>query len=79
MKVQHPEESVRDTPGEIAAEIEAQILSRLGGRGSDLRVIVRGDGLALQGQARTQHARQLAQHVAMEATALPIVANEIRV
>jgi hypothetical protein len=79
MKVRHPTVSVRDTPAELAAGVEAQVRRRLGGRVSDLRVVVRGDGLALQGRARTQHARQLAQHAAMEATALPIVANEIRV
>ncbi len=79
MKVQHPAVSVQDLPAEVAAEVEAQIRRRLGGQVSDLRVVVRRDGLALQGRARTQHARQLAQHIAMEATALPIVANEIRV
>ncbi len=79
MRAQHPEVSIRGIPVEIAVQVEAQIRRRLGGQVSDLRVVVRGDGLALQGQARTQYARQLAQHIAMEATALPIVANEIRV
>jgi osmotically-inducible protein OsmY len=79
MKAQHPEVSVRGIPAEIAAQVEAQIRSRLGGQVSDLRAVVRGDGLALQGRSRTHHAKQLAQHVAMETTELPIVANEIRV
>ncbi|MBX6313779.1 MAG: BON domain-containing protein [Isosphaeraceae bacterium] len=79
MNVRHPAVSVRNPPAELAAEVEARVRRQLGGRVSDLRVVVRGGGLALQGRARTQHTRQLAQHAAMEATALPIVANEIRV
>jgi hypothetical protein len=41
--------------------------------------VVRGCGLVLTGQASTYYAKQLAQHAVMEATALPILANEIDV
>src|SRR5512135_2424488 len=57
MKAQHPEVSVRGIPAEIAAQVEAQIRSRLGGQVSDLRAVVRGDGLALQGRSCTHHRR----------------------
>ena len=60
-------------------QLEALVRSRLGGRVQDLRLAVRGGGLVLTGQARTYHAKQLAQYAVMEATALPILANEIDV
>jgi hypothetical protein len=52
---------------------------RLGGRVRELRIIVRAEGLILQGWAVTYHAKQLAQHAAMELAALPILANDIEV
>ncbi len=52
---------------------------RLGSRVRDLRVIVRHDGVILQGRAATYHAKQLAQHAAMELGDLPILSNDIQV
>jgi hypothetical protein len=46
---------------------------------NDLRVIVQGEGLVLQGRARSYHAKQLALQATMEITERPILANEIRV
>ena len=63
----------------IVEQIESQINRRLGGRVNDLRVIVQGEGLVLQGRARTYHDKQLALQAAMEITGRPILANEIRV
>lgn len=60
-------------------ELEMLLQNRLGGRVHDLRVILRADGMILQGYASTYHAKQLAQHAAMEAARLPILANEIEV
>jgi hypothetical protein len=60
-------------------QLEARVQSRLHGRVRDFRVRVRGSGLILTGYARTYYAKQLAQHAVMEATVLPIVANEIDV
>ena len=77
MNAQHPGESIRVITAEIVAQAEEQVRKRLGGRVSDLRVIVRGDGLVLQGRSRTHHAKQLAQQAVIEATGLPIVTNEI--
>jgi hypothetical protein len=59
--------------------LEGMLLRRIGNRIRDLRVILLADGLILQGRAATYHAKQLAQHAAMELAALPIVANEIEV
>jgi hypothetical protein len=59
--------------------LESLIERRLGNRIRDLRVVVRETGLILQGRADTYHAKQLAQHAAMEMTTLPILSNEITV
>jgi hypothetical protein len=60
-------------------QLEAQLQSRLNGRVRRLRVLVRGSGLVLQGQACTYYAKQLAQHAVMAVTARQLVANEIEV
>ncbi len=60
-------------------QLEARVQCRLNGRVRELRLVVRGNGLVLQGRARTYYAKQLAQHAVMEATTLPIRANEIEV
>ena len=59
--------------------LETRVQSRLSGRVKNFRLVVRENGLILTGQARTYFAKQLAQQAVMEATALPIVANEIEV
>jgi hypothetical protein len=59
--------------------LELQVQRRLGSRVRDLRIIVRQDGVILQGLAHTYHAKQLAQHAAMELADLPILANDIEV
>jgi hypothetical protein len=59
--------------------LELQVRVRLGSRVHDLQVLGRDNGLVLQGRSRTYYGKQLAQHAVMEATALPIVANEIEV
>jgi hypothetical protein len=60
-------------------QLETHVQSRLSGRVRDFRLVVRGCGLTLTGQARTYYAKQLAQQAVMEATALPILTNEIEV
>jgi osmotically-inducible protein OsmY len=59
--------------------LEAQVLRRVGGRIRNLRVLVRHNGVVLQGRCATYHAKQIAQHAAMELTGLPILANDIEV
>lgn len=59
--------------------LENQLRRRLGSRVRSLRAIVRHDGVILQGIASSYHAKQLAQHAAMDLTDLPLLANEIEV
>jgi len=59
--------------------LESLLTRRLGNRVRDLRVIVLPEGLILQGRTATYHAKQVAQHAAMELADIPIVANEIEV
>lgn len=59
--------------------LERHARRRLGGRVQGFRLLIQGCGLVLQGNTLTFHAKQLAQHAIMEATRLPIVANEIEV
>jgi len=59
--------------------LETLVQRRLGGRVRDLRIRQRAHGIILQGRAATYHAKQLAQHAAMELTGRPIVANDIEV
>jgi hypothetical protein len=60
-------------------ELETRVQSRLNGRVRHFRLMACGRGLILMGRAHTYYAKQLAQHAVMEATALPILVNEIEV
>ena len=59
--------------------LENVLLHRLGNRVRDLRVVLLPDGVILQGRTGTYHAKQLAQHIAMELLDRPILANDIEV
>ncbi len=59
--------------------LEAVVQRRLGGRVRDLRIVPRQNGIILQGRTSTYHAKQLAQHAAMELAGVPILANDIEV
>jgi hypothetical protein len=59
--------------------LESLIERRVGHRIRGLRVVVRQAGLILKGRAPTYHAKQLAQHAAMELASMPILSNEIEV
>ncbi len=59
--------------------LEMLVQRRVGSRVRDLRVVVRPGGVVLRGRTSTYHAKQLAQHAAMELGSLPILANEIEV
>jgi hypothetical protein len=59
--------------------LECLLRRRLGSRIRNLRVQLLPDGLVLQGRAATFYTKQLAQHVAMELAAVPILANDIEV
>ena len=59
--------------------LESLLQRRLGNRIRDLRVMIRPEGVILQGRTSTYHAKQLAQHAAMELGNLPILSNAIEV
>lgn len=59
--------------------LELQLQRRVGSRVRDLRIQVRPEGIVLQGRANTYHAKQLAQHAAMDLLGQPIAANDIDV
>ena len=59
--------------------LEGNVRRRLNGRVRDFRLLLQDNGLILQGFAFTYYAKQLAQHTIMQATRLPILANEIEV
>jgi hypothetical protein len=68
---------IDDKTSEKETQLETHLLTQLGSRVRQLRVRCRNDGVVLRGSARTYHAKQLAQHLVMETTDLPILANEI--
>lgn len=70
---------VDDKTSETETRLESHLQTRLGSRVRQLRVMCRNDGVVLRGSAGTYHAKQLAQHLVMEITDLPILANEIEV
>jgi hypothetical protein len=67
------------TTPEETAELESHVQCRLGRRVHDFRLVMADEGLVLRGRAHTYYAKQLAQHAVLEATPLPILANEIEV
>jgi hypothetical protein len=59
--------------------LEALLQRRLGNRIRDLRVKLQPAGAVLHGRTATYHAKQLAQHAAMELGNVAILANDIEV
>jgi hypothetical protein len=62
-----------------AEEAEVILRQRLRGQFRELRVLVRPEGVVLQGSAVSYYSKQLAQHHAHKLFKLPILANEIEV
>jgi hypothetical protein len=62
-----------------AADVETIVTGRLNGRVRAFQLIAESQGLVLRGRTRTYHAKQLAQHMVMEISALQILANVIEV
>jgi len=60
-------------------QLENRLQVRLGARIRNFRLDVHDSGIVLRGNARTYHAKQLAQHAVMGETDFPILANEIEV
>jgi len=64
---------------EEVEKLELHLQTQLNGRVRDLRVEACEGGLIIRGHAMTYYAKQLAQHIVMETTSTPIVANDIKV
>jgi hypothetical protein len=64
---------------ETLARIEEHVRCRLTGLLRDFQLAFRDEGLVLRGHVHTYYAKQLAQHAVMEASCLPIRANEMEV
>jgi len=64
---------------EEIAQLEEHVECQLSGRIRDFHLCVSDDGLVLCGRAATYYAKQLAQHLVMRATDVPIRANDILV
>jgi hypothetical protein len=60
-------------------QAEAMLRQRLCGRVRELRLLVRADGVVLQGASANYYGKQMAQHFAHTLLRLPIVANQIEV
>lgn len=69
----------QDLNTEEEARLEMHIQARLSGRVRGLRVVRRDNAFVLQGRTPTYYAKQLVLHAAMQATTLPILADEIEV
>jgi hypothetical protein len=67
------------SPNQPLEHVQALLRERLRGRVWDLHVVLREDGVVLQGQAVSYHAKQLGQHIAITELRLTVVANEIEV
>ena len=61
------------------ARVEAHVRGGLNGRVRDFALVFHGEGVVLRGCAPTYYAKQMAQHLVMQATDLRIIANEIEV
>ena len=64
---------------ETLARIEEHVRYRLTGLVRDFQLVFRDKGLVLRGHVHTYYAKQLTQHAVMEASSLPILANEMEV
>ncbi len=60
-------------------ELEQRLRQTLAGRIGDFQLLLQDKGLILKGCAPSFYLKQLAQHLTMEATTVPILANLIEV
>jgi len=71
---------MNDSDDKIQAEQAEAILRRsLGTRVSGLRIVIHAEGVIMEGNTFSYHAKQLAQHAVMRLLGLPVMANQIKV
>jgi hypothetical protein len=68
-----------DARRETLARIEEHVRCRLAGLIRSFEIVFRDNGLVITGHVHTFYAKQLAHHAVMEASNLPIRANEMEV
>jgi hypothetical protein len=66
-------------PSDSLDELVGRLQRQLDRRFRKVRVQARGTGLVLKGLVSTYYAKQIAQHLIMQMTSVPIIANEIEV
>lgn len=71
-----PTASAREHAGRLV-QLEALIQRQLTRRVAQFRIRYQDGGLILEGRTRTYYGKQLVQHAVMDATDLPILANNI--
>lgn len=64
---------------ELIHRVAAHLQSRVGGQLRDLSIMIRENGLILQGRVGTYYSKQLAQELARQVSGLTIAADEIEV
>ena len=74
-----PQQKIDLTTADGITEMEMKVECLLDGDIHNFQILVEDKGLTLQGQTRTYHAKQLAYDLVLEASDLPILANEIEV
>jgi hypothetical protein len=73
------EQQIDLTTADGITEMESRVECYLDGNIHNFQVVIEKKGVILRGRARTYHAKQFAQDIVLEATELPILANEIEV
>jgi hypothetical protein len=66
-------------PNLDAEQAEVMLRQQLGGKIRELHVVLRPEGVVLQGSAVSYYGKQLAQHFAHQLIGRPVLANEIAV
>jgi hypothetical protein len=79
MQTQMTQSAMNSATSNATLKLEESVRSRLNGRVQCFQLVVVSDGVILRGKALSYHAKQLAQHMVMEACSLQILANEVEV
>jgi CheY-like chemotaxis protein len=61
----------------LMEHLESTVHGRLGNGVRSLRIVVRDDGVVIEGRVCTYREKQLVQHLVMESSPFPILSNEI--
>lgn len=79
MQTQMTQSAINSAASSAASTLEESVRCRLNGRVQCFQLVVVTGGVILRGKAWSYHAKQMAQHLVMQACSLPILANEVEV